>query len=97
MESLSKITRYKIVCVNKDKEDDITHVGFYFDGKLIRTTLEKTIQLIEDGHKFYTEVSDNEANVKVMIHPTSKKKFLKSEPDGTTINNLDNLTICPVD
>lgn len=82
----------QVKCVKKNVEDDITHIG----GDEFLYTSEEAIGYIETGvYTFYTLIAGRRAEVRV-IHDSrvAGGKYLRTDPDITTSNNLDDLPMC---
>ena len=89
--------RAQIKCINKIPRNDpyhrITHVGGYTD-KPWKITLDTAIGFIERGEwEFYTRDGIYEAKVIVAKH--LGHKYLKTENDRDTPDNLLSLDECP--
>lgn len=85
---------YEITCISRDGPDidyRIDEVGVQGEPHPIDTV----IAWIGQGHRFW--VSNGAANVWVGVrqHPTSRRFFLATEPDGVALNNLASLKECP--
>ncbi|CAN7504479.1 DUF3892 domain-containing protein [Pararhizobium sp. LjRoot238] len=68
----------KVTGVRQDKDGDITHV--LLDGNIRVTPLKNAVEMAERG-----ELKD--------VHAVAgeKKKYLRSDPNGSAGDNLDNL------
>jgi hypothetical protein len=91
----------KITCINKDNGNHenpnvaITHLGWIEDGtsKKIVSTRLTIYNWIKDGGYAYVEKNGNK--VKVVTAETAKgTKYVKTEADSTTVNNLLALPEC---
>jgi len=86
---------YQITCINKQDRPNpwerITHVG----GRDWKLTQQDTIAHIEAGrHSFF--VSKNGHRVDVVVRESRfGNKYLTTEPDGESQNNLLALPECP--
>jgi len=84
------ITRY-IIQVCQDSDGDIVEVKFNdYTTKL----LSDAVKEIENGISYKVKCSNGkEYNLTVGVHTVKgiNKKFLRTDPDGININNLDNL------
>lgn len=90
--------RAQIKCINKvprqDPNESITHVGGYGNGPW-KLTLQDAIGRIERREwQFYVNVSGKEANVVVSVSRAGNK-YLRTESDNSTTNNLLSLPECP--
>lgn len=89
----------QISCINKiprnDPNESITHVGGKgSDGKPWKLTLADAIHHIESGAwKFYVSVNGKSVWVVVAVS-RANNKYLKTEPDSATTNNLLSLPEC---
>ncbi|MBZ0279464.1 MAG: DUF3892 domain-containing protein [Anaerolineae bacterium] len=83
-----------IECVKRDK-GVVTHIGVVNVGfgpeELVFLNPEDANQAMERGTRFFIE--DTEV-IAVLDGETQRFKFLRSLPDGTTDNNLDNIDPC---
>jgi NAD-dependent DNA ligase len=89
----------QIQCINKshrqNPHEHITHVGGILNGTRWRITQQEAIDFIESGKwRFYVSVSSKSVWVIVATH--NGHKYLKTENDSTTSNNLLSLTECPI-
>lgn len=90
----------EITCINKiprnDPNESITHVGGRgSDGKPWKLTLADAIQHIESGAwRFYVSVNGQGVWV-VVATSRARNKYLKTEADSSTSNNLLSLPECP--
>lgn len=82
----------QVKCVVKDKDGDILKIGN--DGEWWSPKdVADAISDIESGiYQYYVKVGDQ----KVLIHvvPKNGKKYLQTNPDDISKNNLDNLPSC---
>ncbi|MCW0370901.1 DUF3892 domain-containing protein [Xanthomonas sacchari] len=92
-------SRHKIGCINKDDRQDkynrITHVGGVNpDGARWKLTLDEAINGIESGKwSFYTHVGGHERQV--IVASRNGRKYLRTEADSDTPDNLLSLPECP--
>ena len=87
----------QISCINKDPRNDpyhrITHVGGYGD-KQWKITTDEAIRYIENREwEFYTQVGGHRR--KVIVATRNSRKYLKTEADNDTPDNLLSLPECP--
>lgn len=81
---------YRIVCVEKNSH--ITAVGTGSDPNKAskRWTVSQVRQALENGDRFYTEdTSGHQVDVEAY-----GDKWIRTDPDNETDNNLDNLRAC---
>jgi Protein of unknown function (DUF3892) len=89
----------QVSCINKrdrqDRWERISHVGgVNADGNRWKLTEEAAIKGIADGKwKFYTHVDGKSAWVIIATH--NGRKYLKTEADTSTKDNLLSLPECP--
>lgn len=89
--------RAQIKCINKIPRDDpyhrITHVGGFTDRQW-KITLDEAIGIIERREwEFFTHDGRYEAKVEIATH--NGRKYLKTENDRDTPDNLLGLDECP--
>lgn len=88
---MQKIPEYEVTCVVKDDDGKIIEIG---SGARLRWAWSDAIDKIEnDKAKFYVEVE----RPRVYVHVVTSKngaKHLRTDADGTTKNNLDDLRAC---
>jgi hypothetical protein len=90
------MSSYHVTCINKhpthhDRHHRITHIG----GSWGRHSEDSAIYNIEHGiHSYYTTGGGQRANVIVATHSPSGKKYLKTDADSTTKDNLLSLEEC---
>jgi hypothetical protein len=93
-------TSHKVTCINKSDRQDIheriAHIGgINADGTRWKLTEDEAIKGIENGTwTFYVSINAQTVNV-VIAKSSSGRKYLKTEADGTTTNNLLSLPECP--
>ncbi|WP_161595939.1 DUF3892 domain-containing protein [Flavisphingopyxis soli] len=92
--------RARIRCINKTPRDNryeaITHFGFEANGMFYRFTLEDMLNLIDDGWTFYTEEGGHVREVRAYHYRGSTTRFLRTDPDKDTTDNLLSLDECPI-
>ncbi len=93
-------TSHEIKCINKSDRQNIHERilnigGINFDGTRWKITEKRAIDGIEDGTwTFYVSHGTNKVNV-VIAKSSVGYKYLKTEADNTTSNNLLFLPECP--
>lgn len=92
-------TTAQVKCINKrDRQDPHERIknigGTNSDGSRWKMTEENAIDGIESGkYSFFVEVRDD--RVQVIVASRNGRKYLKTENDGETPNNLLSLPECP--
>lgn len=91
-------TSVQISCINKDDRynayERITHVGGIHINQRLKLTLDDAIKSIENGtYSFYTSVNGHVREV--VVATRSGKKYLRTEADSDTPDNLLSLPECP--
>jgi hypothetical protein len=93
-------TRHQVRCINKrgdhsDAHERISHIGgINHDGSRWKLPEDGAIKAIEDRkYEFYVSVNGKTANVIVATH--LGRKYLKTESDGYSPDNLLSLDECP--
>ncbi|MFD0749202.1 DUF3892 domain-containing protein [Mucilaginibacter calamicampi] len=90
--------KVKISCINKNNRQSaherIAYVGGYHNGSRWKLSLADAITGIEKGeYAFYTEVNGHVRNV--IVATRNGVKYLKTEADNDTPDNLLSLAECP--
>lgn len=90
--------RRKISCINKREHSSayerIANVGGIHNGSRWKLTLDEAIRSIENGSRsYYTSVGGHERNV--IVASRNGVKYLKTEADNDTPDNLLSLDECP--
>lgn len=93
----TKTSTAQIKCINKNPREDryhaITHVGGYGSSQW-KLTLDDAIGKIERGEwDFYTMANGHRVNV--VVASRNGRKYLKTEADHDTPDNLLSLAECP--
>jgi hypothetical protein len=87
-------TARQVTCINKtdrySRHERIRSLGGSW-GKVSET--EAIIQIENGSYTYHVRVDDRD--VKVIVAVTSGKKYLKTEADTTTVDNLLSLPECP--
>ncbi len=92
-------SNHQVRCINKDDRQDkynrITHIGgLNADGTRWRLTLDEAINAIETGKwKFFTHVGGHSRWV--LVASRNGRKYLRTEADQDTPDNLLSLPECP--
>jgi hypothetical protein len=86
---------YQVTCIRRDGSDldrRIDRLG----GPGWNDNIDNVINWIETGaHRFWTSVGGKSVWVVVATHPTSYRKFLRTQTDSYPNNNLLFLPECP--
>ena len=91
------MARYRVTCTQKqEKHELVLRLGCYGPGNTYHNFTEaEAIGRIESGaDTFYTERPDGRI-AEIVVEEREGKKFLKTLPDHTRLNNLDWLPDCP--
>jgi hypothetical protein len=90
---------YDITCINKQPRNDphhrVTHVGGWrpTTGRW-RMAEDEAIQAIRRGSRFTATGGGRTVEVEVAHH--EGRPYLRTRPDGTTLDNLLSLPECPL-
>ncbi|SIS77031.1 Protein of unknown function [Filimonas lacunae] len=93
------MSTHQVTCINKrgnhyDAHARISHIGGLSNGSRWKLSEDDAIKAIEDNkYQFYVSVNGRSVNVIVARH--EGRKYLKTESDGYSPNNLLNLPECP--
>ena len=90
-------TSYEIKCINKQPRNDpyhrITHVGGFGTSQW-KLTVDDVISRIDSGREaFHTYVGGHRRNV--IVASRNGRKYIKTEADHDTPDNLLSLPECP--
>lgn len=90
-------TSYQVKCINKNPREDryhsITHIGGFGTSQW-KLTLADAIQRIESGKEaFHTLVNGHHR--RIIVATRLGRKYLKTEADQDTPDNLLSLPECP--
>jgi len=93
-------TRYQVKCINKkgnhyDAHERISHIGgTHSDGTRWRLLEDEAVRAIEDKrYEFYVAAGGRSVNVIVASY--HGRKYLRTETDGYSPDNLLSLPECP--
>lgn len=88
----------QITCINKDPRFDpyhrITHVGRTVGVNPWRRPVDDVIRMIEAGGHFFVQPPFGHPINVIVAVSASGRKYLKTEADGATPNNLLSLPEC---
>jgi hypothetical protein len=84
------MTEHQVTCVQHDIHRNITSIGA---GAQRWSTAQAISEIDGKRKRFYTLVNGVRADVQVM-QTKEGKKYLRTDPDKTTRNNLDDLPTC---
>lgn len=94
------MSRHQVTCINKrgnhyNPHERISDIGgINSDNRRWKLGENEAIQSIEGGkYEFYVRVNGRSVDVIVAIH--NGRKYLKTETDGYSPNNLLSLPECP--
>jgi Protein of unknown function (DUF3892) len=90
--------RFQITCITKPNRqssvEHITHVGGYGSNQW-KLDVETVIARIEGRlENFFVRVGHYETDV-IVMSPIGRRKYIRTEPDLTKIDNLLSLPECP--
>ena len=80
----------KVTCTCKDEDGNITCLG----GLWGEVTKDEAIDQIEAGTHHYYVDGEGSGTVDVHVVPGHVPPYLRTDPDGTPQNNLDELPDC---
>ncbi len=92
---------YQVTCIRRDGKDADRRIDRLGGPKPDGTgawndTIDRVIAFIEaKTHNFWTTAGGKSVWVVVRVHPTSRRKYLATEPDNYPQNNLLSLPECP--
>lgn len=93
------MSRHQVTCINKrgnhyNPHERISSIGgTNSDNSRWKLSENKAIQSIEDGkYEFYVRINSRSVNIIVAVH--KGRKYLKTEADGYSPNNLLSLPEC---
>jgi hypothetical protein len=90
------MTRYRITCVVKDKNDIIQQVGL--DNGEMHQVGDIIYWIDNRIHEFFSTTPSGRFNVPVYAsHPSIGNPFITTSQDGIPPNNLDLLPSCHID
>ncbi|RXK87045.1 DUF3892 domain-containing protein [Filimonas effusa] len=94
------MSTHQVSCINKrgnhyDAHERISHIGgLNNSGSRWKLTEDEAIKSIEENkYQFYVSVNGRSVNVVIAQH--ENRKYLKTESDRYSPNNLLNLPECP--
>lgn len=87
---------YQVTCISRDGPDPdyrIDEIGFANEVFSIDDTIA-WLRQSEDNRLYVSDDIGNSVWVGIRQHPTSRRYFLATEPDGILLNNLASLPEC---
>jgi hypothetical protein len=95
----SAVAVYNITCINKEPRFDphhrVTHVGGVGAQGRWRMTVDEAIRMLDSGTRFTATGGGRTVDVEKAISPAGRP-YLRTKPDGTTLDNLLSLAECPL-
>ena len=85
---------YQVTCIRRDGRDTDRRID-RLGGPWGSGSIDEVISWIKAGHQFWTSVNGQSVWIVVRQHPTSRRDYLATEPDGYPPNNLLSLPECP--
>ena len=82
----------KVKCVKRDEDGDITHIGNRGEWWSPRKKADAIRDIESENYSYYVMVNYKKVNIHVVDGSTGK--YLRTDPDATTKNNLDDLPDC---
>ena len=89
------MAHYQVTCISRDGSDPdhrIDEIGIHGEKFPIDTVI---YWLQSDQHTCWVHNGVKPAMVGVKQHPSSKRFYLVTEPDGIPLNNIKSLPECP--
>lgn len=82
-----------VLATRKNDPGDITALCNRNESWSPRSKKDAILDIESKTHSYYVIISSRRVNIHVVNDP-SKGKYLRTDPDKTTINNLDTLPDC---
>jgi hypothetical protein len=83
----------QVFATRKNDQGDITALCNRNDSWSPRSKEDAVLDIESEIHSYYVIISSSRVNIHVVNDPR-KGKYLRTDPDKTTINNLDTLPDC---
>lgn len=87
---------YQVACIRRDGNDTDRRIDALGGPNWNTASIDDVIHWIENGHSFHVNTGGlAKAYLEVKVHPTSRRKYVRTIPDGLYDNNLYSLPECP--
>lgn len=88
------MAEYQVTCIRRDGADQDRRID-RLGGPNWNDTIDNVIRFIEtNAHSFFVSIGQGRAYLEVKVHPVSRRKYLRTIPDGRWDNNLYALPEC---
>ena len=87
------MARREVLASRKDREGDITALCNLYGSWSPRSKLDVIQDIESRTHQYYVKIRGAQVDIQV-INDSRRGKYLRTDPDKTTSNNLDNLPDC---
>ena len=90
------MAEYQVACIRRDGSDVDRRIDALGGPGWKTSSIDDVIRWIEvHHHNFFVQVGNSKAYLEVKVHPQSRRKYLRTIPDGRFDNNLYALPECP--
>jgi len=86
---------YQVTCIRRDGSDPDRRIDALGGPDFATSPIDDVINWIDNGHAFFVQVGNDRAYLEVLTHPRSRRRYLRTVPDGLYDNNLYSLGNCP--